>query len=104
VKASDPYDDNEKKGTRIPEYSKVSHNRDVYGELGWVPNFNQKDSKNNDHRHGSYKEYFDKPKNYNTTFTNTQSNNNEFFRQKAPGHSVAHQQSQSSIGFQSRIG
>ena len=31
----------------MPEYSKVFKERDVYGELGWVPNFNVTFSKNN---------------------------------------------------------
>ena len=38
-KAVDPYEDNEIKGTRIPNYSQVSKDRDVYGELGWMNNF-----------------------------------------------------------------
>lgn len=44
----DPYEMNEIKGTRMPDYSGVSKDRDIYGELGWIPNFNVKCSKNND--------------------------------------------------------
>lgn len=43
----DPYDENEMKGTRMPEYTKLTQERDIYGELGWVPNFNVKVSKDN---------------------------------------------------------
>lgn len=76
----DPYDENEVKGTRIPEYSKIAKDRDVYGELGWIGNFNVKDAKNNDDRHLTYKEFFDAPRNYHTTFTNSTLTNSEFFR------------------------
>lgn len=98
-KLMDPYDDNEVKGTRIPEYSSVSRERDVYGELGWIGNFNVKCSKNNGHRHSTYKEFFDGPKNYHITFTNSTLTNSEFFRQNAPGNSVAYQRQVSSAGF-----
>lgn len=60
----DPYDENEVKGTRMPDYSKLSKERDIYGELGWIQNFNVKFSKNNDKLHPSYREFFDGPKNY----------------------------------------
>jgi hypothetical protein len=33
---------NEIKGTIMPDYSNVSKDRDIYGELGWIPNFNVK--------------------------------------------------------------
>lgn len=62
----DPYEENEVKGTRMPDYSKVSMERDVYGELGWIPNFNVLNSKNNDTRHPNYREFFDNPKDYHT--------------------------------------
>ena len=67
-KTLDPYDENEVKGTRMPDYSVVAKERDIYGELGWIPNFNIKKSKNNEHRHPNYKEYFDAPKEYDTEF------------------------------------
>jgi len=76
----DPYEDNEFKGTRMPEYSKVSVERDVFGELGWIPNFNVKKSKNNDARHHNFKEFFDQPKDYNVEFTNASKTATEFFR------------------------
>jgi len=52
----------------MPDYSKLAGERDVYGELGWVPNFDAMKSKNNEDRHDNYKEYFDAPKNYTTEF------------------------------------
>lgn len=52
----------------MPDYSKVSLERDVVGELGWQPNFNIKKSKNNEDRHPNYKEFFDTPKDYNVEF------------------------------------
>ena len=76
----DPYEENEIKGTRIPEYSQVNRDRDVYGELGWMGNFQYKCSKNNDHRHTTHKEFFDGPINYHCTFTNSNLTNSEFFR------------------------
>ena len=85
----DPYEENEVKGTRMPDYSGLARERDVYGELGWIPNFNVKLSKNNDHRHNNYREYFDAPKDYNVAFTNATVTNTEFFRENAPGASVA---------------
>jgi len=60
----DPYEENEVKGTRMPDYARVSKHRDVFGELGWIPNFNIKNSKNNAHRHKGSKEFFDTPKDY----------------------------------------
>jgi len=54
----------------MPDYSKVSLERDVYGELGWIPNFNIKKSKNNIVCHTNYKEFFDKPVDYTGEFLN----------------------------------
>ena len=85
----DPYEENDVKGTRMPEYAKVSMDRDVYGELGWINNFNVKLSKNNTKVHSNYKEFFDIPKNYHTAFNNSTMTNNEFFRKNAPVGSVA---------------
>lgn len=85
----DPYEENDVKGTRMPDYSKVTRDRDVYGELGWVPNFNVKNSKNNNDRHGNYREFFDKPKDYNSTFTTAFVSKAEFYRDNAPEQSVA---------------
>lgn len=52
----------------MPDYAKVSKERDVFGELGWIPNFNVTNSKNNNHRHKGAKEYFDAPKDYASEF------------------------------------
>jgi len=76
----DPYEMNEIKGTRMPDYSGVSKDRDIYGELGWIPNFNVKCSKNNNARHATNREYFDGPMNYHVTFNNSTMTNSEFFR------------------------
>lgn len=35
----DPYDMNTVKGTRMPDWSKLTKERDIYGELAWIPNF-----------------------------------------------------------------
>jgi len=48
----------------MPDWSKVARERDMFGELGWIPNFPVKNSKNNEFRHPSYKEFFDKPRDY----------------------------------------
>lgn len=64
----------------MPDYSKVSQERDVYGELGWIPNFTVKKSKNNDDRHPTYREFFDAPKDYNIEFlTGSAQTNSGFF-------------------------
>ena len=76
----DPYEENDVKGTRIPEYSKVSLDRDIFGELGWVPNFNVKKSKNNDDRHDNYREFFDAPKDYAVEFHTASQTNTEFYK------------------------
>ena len=68
----------------MPEYSKVSKERDIYGELGWIPNFNVKYSKNNQKLYPTYREFFDYPKNYHNQFNNQTMTNQEFFRQNAP--------------------
>jgi hypothetical protein len=73
----------------MPDYSKVNRDRDVYGELGWIPNFNVKNSKNNDARHGNYREFFDKPKDYNAAFTTAFVSKAEYFRENAPDQSIA---------------
>jgi len=71
---------NDVKGTRMPDYTSVSKERDIYGELGWIPNFNVKCSKNNKVSHISNREYFDGPLNYHATFNNSTMTNSEFFR------------------------
>ena len=67
----DPYQQNEYKGTRMPDYSKLSQERDVYGELGWIPNFGIKCSKDNNKLHLHSREYFDQPLNYHGQFNET---------------------------------
>ena len=57
----DPYEENEVKGTRMPNYAKLSVDRDIYGELGWIPNFSIKDSKDNDKVYPDRRETFDGP-------------------------------------------
>jgi hypothetical protein len=85
----DPYEENEVKGTRMPEYTTLAADRDVFGELGWIPNFEIKKSKNNITRHINYRELFDAPKEYATEFHTASMTNTEFFRQNAPSSSVA---------------
>ena len=66
----DPYEENEVKGTRMPDYTKLSKDRDVYGELGWISNWNVKISKDNTKTYPTNREYFDIPRNYHTKFNN----------------------------------
>ena len=101
----DPYEMNEIKGTRMPDYSGISKDRDIYGELGWIPNFNVKCSKNNNMRHVTNREYFDGPVNYHVTFNNSTMTNSEFFRQNAPSKSVARERVQTmSVNNRSKFG
>ena len=93
----------------MPEYTKLAKERDIYGELGWVNNFNVSFSKNNHKLYPTYREFFDVPVNYQKQFNNTQLSNQEFFRQNAPPGSVAKQTggtgrfspSQSTLGMKS---
>ena len=73
----------------MPDYTKLSKERDIYGELGWISNFNVKFAKNNQKLYPTYREYFDGPKNYHSQFNNASVTNQEFFRQNAPEGSVA---------------
>jgi len=59
-RTEDPFVENELK-SRIPYYSKVYSKKNRRRELDWVDNFVVKNSKNNDNRHKSFKEYFDYP-------------------------------------------
>lgn len=96
---------NEVKGTRMPDYSIIAKDRDIYGELGWIPNFNVKCSKNNMRRHITNREYFDSPMNYHVTFNNSTMTNSEFFRQNAPANSVARERVQTmSVHNRSKLG
>ena len=87
----DPFDENEVKGTRMPDYTKVAKDRDIYGELGWSPNFNIKVSKDNENIYPACRETFDEPKLYHRRFNTAAMTNNEFFRKNAPKSSVARQ-------------
>lgn len=58
----------------MPDWSKVSVERDLFGELGWIPNFNVKKSKNNQDRHNNFREFFDAPKDYNVEFQHASKN------------------------------
>ena len=64
----------------MPDYAGVSKNRDIHGELGWIPNFNVKFSKNNIDRYPTNREMFDAPMNYHVSFNNSTMTNSEFFR------------------------
>lgn len=89
----------------MPDNSIVSKDRDIYGELGWIPNFNVKCSKNNERRHITTREYFDGPMNYHVTFNNSTMTNSEFFRQNAPPKSVARERVQTmSVNNRSKFG
>jgi len=78
----DPYEMNEVKGTRMPDWSKVDKERDMYGELAWIKNFQVKLSKNNNRMHQKFKEFFDQPRNYHMIYNN--STQQDFFRETAP--------------------
>ena len=59
----------------MPEYTRLAKERDIYGELGWVSNFNVSFSKNNHKLYPTYREFFDGPVNYQKQFNNTQMSN-----------------------------
>ena len=96
----DPYELNEKKGTRMPDWSRLSRERDVYGEMAWVPNFHVKTSKHNPKLHQAYKEFFDKPRNYHAFYEGT-TKQIEQVKESAPPKSVAHSRSRVSMSQQS---
>jgi len=73
----------------MPDYAKVSKERDVFGELGWIPNFNIKKSKNNEDRHNGYREFFDAPKDYTTEFHTASRSNTDGFRMQTAGDEVS---------------
>ena len=89
-KTLDPYEENTIRGTRMPPWSPLGgEQRDIYGELAWIPNFHVTTSKDNVRLHHNYKEYFDKPKNYHLAASNSTAASSEFFKQNAPRGSVA---------------
>lgn len=63
----------------MPDYAKVSKGRDVFGELGWIPNFNVMKSKNNNDRHYGNREFFDAPRDYTIEFQTASRTNSEYF-------------------------
>ena len=73
----------------MPEYTQVIKDRDIYGELAWVPNFNVTYSKNNNDRHSTYKEFFDQPKTYHDEFIESTLTSHDKLRLNAPKSSVA---------------
>jgi len=74
----------------MPPWSPLGgEQRDIYGELAWIPNFQVTTSKDNSRLHNNYKEYFDKPKNYHLAASNSTAASSEFFKQNAPLGSVA---------------
>ena len=63
----------------MPDYSGVTKKGDIYGELGWVENFNVSMSKNNKCRHVNQREFFDHPQNYHALYTNSNMTTSDFF-------------------------
>ena len=74
----------------MPPWSPLGgEQRDIYGELAWIPNFHVTMSRDNMKRHRNFKEFFDKPKNYHLHASNSSAASSEFFKQNAPKGSVA---------------
>ena len=67
-KQIDPFLENDTK-SRFPRYSRIYAERKVDKEFNWVDNFSVTHSKNNRDVHRTYKEYFDKPVQYNGLIT-----------------------------------
>jgi hypothetical protein len=89
-KTLDPYEENTIRGTRMPPWSPLGgEQRDIYGELAWIPNFQVTTSKDNTKMHRTYQEYFDKPKNYHMANSSASAASSDFFKQNAPKGSVA---------------
>ena len=84
----DPYEANEVKGTRMPKYTKVDKQRDIYGELAWDKHHSVKTSKFNDNLYPTCREFFDGPRNYNRRFNTTDMQSSDFYRKQAPKNSV----------------
>ena len=79
-KEIDPYIQNEITGTRMPPHSKVAEERDVFGELGWIPNFDVKKSKDNHKRYTTCREFFDVPLDYTTEGVSPLDTTQSFYR------------------------
>jgi hypothetical protein len=89
-KTLDPYEENTIRGTRMPPWSPLGgEQRDIYGELAWIPNFQVTTSKDNFKNHKNYKEFFDKPRNYHLAVSSSSAASSEFFKSNAPKGSVA---------------
>jgi len=74
----------------MPAWSPLGgEQRDIYGELAWIPNFQVTMSKDNNRNHKNYKEYFDKPRNYHLAASSASAASSEFFKSNAPVGSVA---------------
>lgn len=74
----------------MPPWSPLGgEQRDIYGELAWIPNFQVTTSKDNFKNHRAYKEFFDKPRNYHMAVSSSSAASSEFFKQNAPKGSVA---------------
>ncbi len=74
----------------MPPWSPLGgEQRDIYGELAWIPNFQVTTSKDNTKNHKTYQEYFDKPRNYHMSNSSASAASSEFFKQNAPKGSVA---------------
>ena len=85
----DPFEANEVKGTRMPKYTKLEKQRDIYGELAWDKNHSIKYSKDNTKNYPTTREFFDTQRNYNKVFNATEMTNTDYFRLNAPKDSVA---------------
>jgi hypothetical protein len=68
----------------MPEYSSLAQSRDVFGEIGWIPNFEVKNSKNNEVRHSTMRETFDNPKDYSTEFQKLVKSDSELLKSIQP--------------------
>lgn len=74
----------------MPPWSPLGgEQRDIYGELAWIPNFQVTTSKDNNKNHKNYKEFFDKPRNYHLALSSSSAASSEFFKSNAPKGSVA---------------
>lgn len=75
----------------MPPWSPLGgEQRDIYGELAWIPNFQVTTSKDNQKMHRNYKEFFDYPRNYHVQNGSSSVASSDFFKQNAPRGSVAH--------------
>ena len=45
----------------MPDWSRLFRQRDLFGELAWLPNFQVTTSKHNERLHRTFKQFFDQP-------------------------------------------